>query len=241
MKKKMLALICVMSMSMMAVACGNTEEAATTDDTVAETTVEDTETPAAAEETTEETEEVAEDVAIEDLMGEVDGNTYKSEYFGYAIDVDSDWTIYTAEQINATMDTATDLAGEDFEELLESSGTVTDFMATAANGTDTVNCNFAEMNALQQVIDEETLATASISMLEEQLGNMGCEDITTEVTTVNFAGQDHAAIHVEATYSGVSLYETVVIVTNGQYYSGVTACTWQEDTTADILDSFYAL
>ena len=70
---------------------------------------------------------------------------------------------------------------------------------------------------------------------------MGIENIKTSVEQISFAGGTHACIRLEGEYSGVKVYESLVCFKRGGYMALACACTWMEDGTQAILDSFYAL
>ncbi len=61
-----------------------------------------------------------------------------------------------------------------------------------------------------------------------------------EKATVSFAGADHAALKLTGEIQGIPLCETIVLVKNGPYIFVITAATFYEDATADLLALFQA-
>ena len=90
-------------------------------------------------------------------------------------------------------------------------------------------------------LDEEGYVDASLTTLPDQLTTAGSTDLAAAKTTVSFAGAEHYAIAVSAVVQDVPVYELMACVKIDDYVAVITACTYGEDTTADILAAFQAL
>ena len=263
MKKRVIAVLLAVSLVCVMTACGEKEvtgnvteakvenvEAALAE---AEAAVEETEAEeeeAVVEEVSEVVEEVAEEAAEEAeeeaiTIGVNEGNTYENEYFGIGCTLDSDWTLESQEQILARNQLASDLVGDEIGEVLsdafESGRVITDMVAVNANGMDTVNVGIEKLVGGAMLIDEKQYIDLSEPQLIEALTSMGLENVTTTKIDLDFAGDKHAGVLIEAEYSGVPVYEELAVVKNGAYILCVTAATWQENGIDAIFSNFYAL
>ena len=106
----------------------------------------------------------------------------------------------------------------------------------------TVNVTVAKLSNVNVVLlDEEGYVDASLTTLPDQLTTAGYTDLAAAKTTVSFAGAEHYAIAVSAVVQDVPVYELMACVKIDDYVAVITACTYGEDTTADILAAFQAL
>lgn len=180
--------------------------------------------------------------------GTVDGNTYWNEALSLGCTLGDDWYFYSDEEIVEVNGATADLLKDDLAEAVREAGTMMDMMAMDLETGDNVNVNLERLSlANSLLINEESYVKLSMDQMEIAMEQIGVTDLTMENGTMEFAGEDHAYIHlsgnmtVEVEDGSVSLplYETLVIIKNGRTIIVVTACTYWEDTTGDILSNFY--
>lgn len=259
MKNRMMVAILAISMACMMVACGEQEVTGNVTATEAETvevandeveTVDETEAVEEEEEVTEEAaeevaEEVEEDVDANDTLGLNAGNTYENAYFGVRCELSSDWTLESEEQILARNKLSAELVGDELGDTLtnayESGQVITDMVAVHSNGMDTVNMGIEKLMGPAMLITEEQYLDLSEPQLIQALTDMGLENINTTRLEVDFAGNKHAGVLIEAEYSKVPVYEELIVMKNGRYIMCTTAATWEENKIDDVLAGFSAL
>ena len=231
--KKLLTLICVLSMLFSFAACESDEEvikevkkyagstADVSDDESAEPeeTTESGETAVATDKVTatpeetektekpEETEEPEETSAAGNSsgvsLGSVQDNVYENEFIGLGCKFSSDWTFYTDEQIKELNSLTADATGVDLEKFYENATLIYDAMATTTNG-DSFNVVMEKMSAAASAFyDEKAYAEASESQVKTSMENIGYTVDLIETTTVTVAGEEYAAVELECSYGGV--------------------------------------
>ena len=176
--------------------------------------------------------------------GKVDGSTYTNEYFGFSVTLseDSGWTYFTDEQIAQVTGQTAELFDSDHITEAYDSGKVIMEMYAMRDDYATVNVTVAKLSNVNVVLlDEEGYVDASLTTLPDQLTTAGYTDLAAAKTTVSFAGAEHYAIAVSAVVQDVPVYELMACVMIDDYVAVITACTYGEDTTADILAAFQAL
>lgn len=174
-------------------------------------------------------------------VGSSSGNRYENTFLGIGCALDENWTFLSDEQIRENNAAAADMMAEEYQEMVEAADVVYDMMANHQNEVDTLSLNMEKLSGAALIISEEQYAQLSLEGLESSLSSMGIENIQTNVEQISFAGGTHTCIRLEGEYSGVKVYESLVCYKRGGYMALACACTWMEDGTQAILDSFYAL
>ena len=174
-------------------------------------------------------------------VGSSSGNRYENTFLGIGCKLDENWTFLSDEQIRENNAAAADMMAEEYQELVAESSVVYDMMANHQNEVDTLSLNMEKLSGAAKLVTEEQYAQLSLEGLEGSLSSMGIENIQTKVEEISFAGGTHTCIRLEGEYSGVKVYESLVCYKRGGYMALACACTWLEDGTQAILDSFYAL
>ena len=174
-------------------------------------------------------------------VGSSAGNRYENTFLGIGCALDENWTFLSDEQIRENNAAAADMMAEEYQEMVEAADVVYDMMANHQNEVDTLSLNMEKLSGAALIISEEQYAQLSLEGLESSLSSMGIENIQTNVEQISFAGGTHTCIRLEGEYSGVKVYESLVCYKRGGYMALACACTWMEDGTQAILDSFYAL
>lgn len=171
------------------------------------------------------------------VEGTLSGRSYVNEYFGFRVDLDSDWSVYDAETTAQIMGTA--LENLDLGITLERTGMITPFYASYSDSTTTINLAIEDTTITAGgVLSESAYAKAGAAQLKLGLESMGCTDVTTKIETIDFAGSDHTCIKTQATIYGMTMYETQVLLSKGNYMGILTTCSYLEDTTGDLVALF---
>lgn len=236
--KKLIAFMLAALMVLSLAACGGDKPAPTTvpaTDSPGTPTTAPTTAPTTVPETTEAVQQGSK-------LGVVEGNTYTNSFLGITVTLDENWTFANDEEMaqirGMTMDAMND---ENLSQMLETSGAVMDMYAMDAEGR-TVNIVLENLNILQSVaLTEKAYIDATAGQLSPMLESMGFSIVNAETTEITFAGESHAAIKIHASVQGVDIYETVVVVKQGNYIASITVASYDQDTTASVLDQFTAI
>lgn len=262
MKKRFLAMMCVLTMSFSIVACGSNDEVkefpAEVEETLEEAEEEISEEAddlieeieaaaeaveeAVAEETEEETAEAEEDSPISKALGTVADYSYENEFFNFGVKLDDSWTFLDAEQILATKEETANLVGDEYKEYLTSTSYISDFMAVNENQTDTVNLAVEKLPIAYITLSEEEYLSIAKESLTGALESMGISNISLEDKTVTIGTETHPSILVVGEYAGVEVYEEIVAIKKNNFVASLTVCYWVEDHTEEFFDThMYAI
>lgn len=234
--KKLIALFLALAMILAMTACGGTSAP------------EDSSTlpPAAApsEASTEAPTEAPTEVSDADpQMGTYENGTYTNEFLGISCAMDNSWTLATAEEMAQIQGMSAELVtDEDLARQLESSGSSMVFYAAADEGLVTMNIMVENLGILYGLaLDEESYLELSGDSLPTALESMGFENVTQEMTTVQYLGSEHVALRVHGSFSGVEFYELLIPRKVGTYMSILTIASYVNDITADLAGMFSTL
>ena len=250
-RKLTLALVLLLIVSMLT-GCGGHKPApdAGTDPIITEAPT--TEAPTTEAPTTEAptTEPPATDPLPDNVLalGRVEGNTYTNTYAGIGCDLDSGWTIYTADQLQQLPDAVQGM----FEgtELEEAMANVTQFMDMLAENVEqmtSVNVSFQKLDMSQRIayarLSEQEVLEATLlqkDMMLQAYANAGIDVETMEIVTVTFLGQEHYALKTVAEMNGVPYYCLQTFdFWLGEYSVTITFASFIDDNTESLLDLFY--
>lgn len=174
-------------------------------------------------------------------VGELSGDTYTNEYFGFAATLDG-WTFLSKDQLSQLTEQVADLLDDEEIAKVYAAGKVVMEMYAGNGAGGTVNVtveNLGDANGAKYT--ESSYVDATVSVLPDKMTNAGYTDVSVNKTDVTLAGANHSGISVVATSNGVTVYETLVCVKVGNYVCTVTTATAETDTTAEILGLFEAL
>lgn len=174
-------------------------------------------------------------------LGTNDGTIYENAYFGIGCKLDDQWVMQTDEQILELNNLVADKVSDKFAEVFESGVVITDMMATNVNQVDTVNTGIEKLNGVAMLVDENKYIELSDPQVVEMLGSMGIENIISTRMETEVAGKKRATLLIQGEYSGVPVYEKMVCIKKSGYMFVMTACTWGEDKTDEVLSNFYEI
>lgn len=259
MTKRWLALLLAVLMVLAMTACGSDknpviEAAKSQQSGQEETLTEEPEAEAPAEEAPAE-EDAAED-ALEPkidtgdfVRGTVDGNTYESTAMGIGCMLEDGWTTASLEELaQLTGVDPTSLTEEEMIQQMLEADAIYDFYAMSGEGTALVQVLYEDLGALYgTLLNEEGYVDVLMESVEEQMTAVGMTDIQAEKTTTVFAGEERTAImitsqmSVEGMDQSLAIYQKLVPIKAGNYMGVVWTSTYMENTTDEVLNSFYAL
>lgn len=183
-------------------------------------------------------------------LGRVEGNTYTNTYAGIGCDLDSTWTIYTADQLQQMPDITQEIfEGTELEEAMANVTQFTDMLAENVEQMTTVNVLFQKLDMNQRMayamMDEEEVLEATLlqkDVMIQAYAQAGINVDTMEIVTVTFLGQEHYAMKTVAEMNGVPYYCLQTFdFWLGEYSVTITFASFLEDNTEELLDMFYAV
>lgn len=173
-------------------------------------------------------------------VGSSEGNSYWNESLKIGCTMDENWYFYTDEEIMENMQATTDMLKEDLAEAVKEAGTMMDMMAANMETGDNVNVNLERLSVANALLfTEDKYLELSMTQLGDALEQMGLENVNLEKDEMEFMGGKHPCIHLTGSIEGIDLFETLVAVKTGRTMIVITACSYFEDVTADILSNFY--
>jgi hypothetical protein len=200
----------------------------------------------AVPETTEATEAAPEDKTVS--LGRIEGGVYTNEYIGIGCTLDTNWSFYTAEELQELPAQTSELL-QDTEYSDATLRQITDMMAENVNDMSNMNIQYTKLNMQERLVyatmDYEAFADMILgesASMAEAYAQAGIENAVLEKVTVNYLGEERVAIRTSATIQGYPYYILQVFEHDiGQYYVTITFSSLFEDTTQSMLDLFYKL
>ncbi len=243
--KKLTAIILTLTMLFAFAACGSTPDE---DEIRGEQVVNTTEAPSPSEDVTDapDTNVTADpDTNVtepEFSLGDVEGLNYENKFIGIGCNLPSDWVFYTDEQIRELNNVVTDMAGEEYEDFMESATIVYDMFATSSDQVSNINVNLEKADPLAiAVTDLADSLEQSIPMVKQGLENMGATVTEAEVGTVMIDGEEFDCLRVTAEIYGISMNVLTFGKKCNGYMAAVSITATSEDALQEILDCFYVI
>ena len=181
-------------------------------------------------------------------MGRLEGGSYINDYTGYACELDSNWTFYSAEELQELPNNVKELITD--TEMADVIGDVpqfTDMMAENVNDMITINALY-QKHTLQERLGFAMLTDAELidgtleqqDMMVEAYAQAGMDVESMKRITVTFLGQEREALRTVGTVAGAPFYMVQIFDYHlGQYSVTLTVNSYMEDKTQQTLDLFY--
>jgi len=153
-----------------------------------------------------------------------------------------DWYIYSASEIAEVYGYSKEVLEKESgrTNLLESGETLIDFMVAERTTSNNVSVSITQLPGLAAILDEETIMTASLQEVINSLSTVyEITDYSTD--TSDFAGAVHPVLRMTMSYYGINIYESQVYLKADGYLFIITATSFYDDTTEDILSIFTPL
>ena len=181
-------------------------------------------------------------------MGRLEGGSYINDYTGYACEPDSNWTFYSAEELQELPDNVKELiADTEMADVIGDVPQFTDMMAENVNDMITINALY-QKHTLQERLGFAMLTDAELidgtleqqDMMVEAYAQAGMDVESMERVTVTFLGEEREALRTVGTVAGVPFYMVQIFDYHlGQYSVTLTINSYMEDKTQQTLDLFY--
>ncbi|WP_026654665.1 MULTISPECIES: hypothetical protein [unclassified Butyrivibrio] len=225
MKKKLLATMFALALATSSVACGAQKvEPATNNNAESEASAEaapsDSSNENAAESTSSESSDASD--SGENISGVVNGTTYENKFFGVKFSLGDNYKFANAEELQTLNSTITDLdAFKDnkaAKKALDSGSIMVVTYAVDGTTGKTLNVVLQSVGSLAGALaNEQSIMESqkepSISALEAQ----GLTDVTAEMETVKFLGEDHPSLVLNAKINGTVLYQRCICLIKDGY------------------------
>lgn len=180
------------------------------------------------------------DLEEEFSLGEISNNVYESDFIGIGFKLDENWRFYSEEEIMELNNSATDMAGEEYEELIKNATIVYDMYATDSDQLNNININLEKISNTKLLsLDIVENFESSAPMIVDIFKNMGCENTNWEITDIVIDGKKLDALYVTAELNDVPMYQLMFQKKCNGYLACVTISTLFSDTISDLADNFY--
>lgn len=181
-------------------------------------------------------------------MGRLEGGSYINDYTGYACELDSNWTFYSAEELQELPDNVKELiADTEMADVIGDVPQFTDMMAENVNDMITINALY-QKHTLQERLGFAMLTDTELvdgtleqqDMMVEAYAQAGMDVESMKRITVTFLGQEREALRTVGTVAGAPFYMVQIFDYHlGQYSVTLTINSYMEDKTQQTLDLFY--
>lgn len=174
--------------------------------------------------------------------GAVDGLKYESSFIGIGCTLPDDWSFYTDEQIRELNNITTEVAGEEYEKLMQDAQIIYDMYAISSNQVDTINVNLEKVNSVALLaLDMTEYYEQSVESIKTAYNNMGATSFDYTIGEVAIDGEKFVSLNVVAEINGTKLYQTAFAKKCSGYVANITVTSIDEATVKSIIDSFYVV
>ena len=184
-------------------------------------------------------------------IGKTEDNIYTNDFFGIKYTGTDDWRLLNEEQLATISSSIKDvLTNEDAKAALDEGKTSIIMYAVARDKAKNASLTVEkhEINNTQDA-DMDAFLDKSVASLTENLPDQGFSDLEVTKTEVTFCGEPAKAIKLKAKYNvkdaadsskteEKDIYETMIYLFRGSYSGCVTATSFNEDNTGEVLKMF---
>lgn len=174
-------------------------------------------------------------------LGNVDGNTYKSDFIGIGCTLDDDgWVFYNDEQIAQINGITQSYLDKEYLEQVKNAKVFYDMYAVNQETSSTINITLEKGTKLAVLLtDIDKVLTNSTVSIESSFANMGGKNFKYELCDVKIGDETFKGMDIYVEINDVPIYETMFCIKCGEYLAYVCVGTYFEDTTGDILETFF--
>lgn len=166
---------------------------------------------------------------------------YENEFVGIGWKLLDGWTFATTEQMEQMNALVLDMLEGDIDANLAEGSVFCDLYAADINGSN-LNIQFEKLNTVNSIlVTEESYLEISLDTLKQTYESMGYTDVSLSLTTAKIGDNEQPAITSNCTYQGITVYQKMAVIKEGNYMCIITASSLTEAQTNDILASFYTL
>lgn len=183
-------------------------------------------------------------------IGKLENGVYTNTYLGIGCVLDSDWTYYSAEELQDLQGIVIEsMDGTVIGEAVADQTQIIDMMAENVDELFSVNITLTKLSKSDQRLYKEMtndeVIDGVLSMQElmaEAFVSSGIEMDKMEKVTVPFLGENRAAVLISAHIGEIEYYCIQLYFYGAQEYGAVlTLCSYVENRTEELLDLFFAL
>lgn len=179
---------------------------------------------------------------IVDILGTNDGKVYENKFIGIGYKLNDGYTLYTDEQIKELNNMTSDMAGNEYRELMSNATIIYDMFAADSSGLNSINLNLEKLDDQQiAFLNVKQNFEAAVDIMEDTYNNLGCTNFKYDISTVEIDGREVDALYIEAEINGTSLYQTLFGVKCDGYLANIAVSTYFTNTTSDIINNIYWL
>lgn len=226
MKKLIVIMLCLMMMTSL-IACSKSpsEEEVRGEQTTNEKTQEESE---------------AETSEKEFSLGETDGLVYENKFIGIGCTLEDNWSFYSDEEIMELNNYTADVAGEDYEKIMEGADLVYDMYAVSGDLQNNMNVVLEKMNQvlLDHLVIEDSLE-AAMPVMKETFADIGYADLQAELDTISIEGKEFTCLYTTGEINGVTAYQKTFPIKCNGYLANITITTYGEDKVDELAERFY--
>lgn len=247
MKKKIVVVLALILIASMVFVTGCGKKDAPGPESMNNNTAEE---PAEEEEEAEEPAEEEISAVPSELLGTGTDSSYENEFFGFKFEAPEGWYVLSDEERGKAMGIASsEIDDEEILAMFESTGYAMDFYAMDVQNGDATTGAFSNLNITIQDVgklygmlySEKEIAEASIATVEQALAAQGATDVKVEVGESEFLGETCVSMTTQSKAGGIDMYQKQVYVKKGSAMACVTATSFAENKTDEMLANFKAL
>lgn len=172
--------------------------------------------------------------------GTIQDNVYWNETMKIGCALDENWYFYSEEEILEVNGMTAEALDGEIAEIIESGGTLTDMFAQSMETGANVNVVFERVSLANSLFyNEKSYIEASFATVEDAFAQLGIENVEFTIQEMEFMGETHCSVLITGMYSGVPIYEQVVVVKDGRNFIVVTVFTVLEEELEEVLSCFF--
>ena len=173
-------------------------------------------------------------------LGKTEGLIYENKFIGIGCTLESNWHFYSDNEIKELNNIKADIAGEEYEEIMQEADLIYDMFAISDNQLDNINVNLEKMNksALDSLVIEDVLKE-SIPTIQDVFSNMGYTDLQAELDMVNIEGKNINCLYMSGKINDLKMYQKIFQIKCIGYLATITITTYEENTVDSIVEKFY--
>lgn len=187
-------------------------------------------------------------------IGEREENTYKNDFFNIKYTGNDNWRLLNEEQLATISSSIKDVLTNDSAKTALESGK-TSIIMYAVSGDANQNASvMVEKHNINNThdADMDAFINNSITSLTESLPAQGFKELEVSEKDITFCSETAKGIYIKAKYDVKAndgsdstverdIYESMVYVFRGSYSGCITASSFDEDKTGEVLDMFSKL
>lgn len=174
-------------------------------------------------------------------LGRITGTVYENDYTKIGCDLGPTWTYYDEDMILQTNNMTKSMVGDDYKKYLENRSYIVDMMATADNQVDTININIQKINPIQNLATVNDMLEASKEEVKNAIESMGASNLSVEITSEEFMGEDCDELNITAEMVGHKVYEKLFAIKCKDYIVMITMAQWDNDDFTKTKSCFYRI